>query len=107
LARFDDRSHHAGRYAESWEEAAKLFRGAMKKEDWKKSLTDVRTPLGKRITRKLLAKKYTTTLPGAPDGKYVVIQYETSFENKKTAIETITPMLDEDGRWRVSGYFIK
>jgi hypothetical protein len=22
-------------------------------------------------------------------------------------LETITPMLDPDGRWRVSGYFIK
>jgi hypothetical protein len=55
----------------------------------------------------LRSKHYTNTLPGAPDGEYVVIQYETSFENKKSAIETITPMLDEDGRWRVSGYYIK
>jgi hypothetical protein len=45
--------------------------------------------------------------PGAPDGKYVVIRYETSFRNKKAATETVTPMLDADGRWRVSGYFIK
>lgn len=30
-----------------------------------------------------------------------------SFRNKKAAIETVTPALDEDGRWRVSGYFIK
>jgi hypothetical protein len=44
---------------------------------------------------------------GPPDGEYVVIQFETSFENKKSAIETVTPMLDQDGKWRVSGYFIK
>ncbi len=48
-----------------------------------------------------------TSLPGAPDGEYVVIQYNTEFENKKVAIETITPMLDDDGKWRVSGYYIK
>jgi hypothetical protein len=59
------------------------------------------------ISRKLKSKKYTTSLPGAPDGKYVVIQYETSFEHKKSAIETVTPMLDKDGKWRVSGYYIK
>jgi hypothetical protein len=47
------------------------------------------------------------SLPGAPDGEYVVIQFATSFENKKSAIETVTPMLDSDGEWRVSGYFIK
>ena len=46
-------------------------------------------------------------LPGAPDGEYVVIQYESSFEHKQSAIETVTPMLDTDGKWRVSGYFIK
>ena len=50
---------------------------------------------------------YATSLPGAPDGEYVVIQYKTSFVNKKDAIETITPMLDKDGKWRVSGYYIK
>ncbi|MGA9534411.1 MAG: DUF4019 domain-containing protein [Desulfobacterales bacterium] len=27
--------------------------------------------------------------------------------NKTSAVETITPMLDKDGQWRVSGYYIK
>jgi len=45
------------------------------------------------------------SLPGAPDGEYVVIQYETQFEHH-TPAETVTPMLDKDGAWKVSGYFI-
>jgi len=53
------------------------------------------------------ATRYTTTLPGAPDGEHVVIQFDSSFTNKKTAVETITPMFDKDGVWRVSGYYIK
>ena len=48
-----------------------------------------------------------TSLPGAPDGEYVVIQFDTSFTNKKVAVETVTPMKDEDGIWRVSGYYVK
>jgi hypothetical protein len=48
-----------------------------------------------------------TQLPGAPDGQYVIIQYDTTFENKRKAIETITPMFDKDGIWRVSGYYIQ
>jgi hypothetical protein len=55
----------------------------------------------------LLSATYTTQLPGAPDGEYVVLQYDTSFEHKKTAIETVTPVMDKDGKWRVSGYYIK
>ena len=50
---------------------------------------------------------YTTNLPGAPDGEYVVIQYKTSFQNKASAIETVTPMRDPDGVYRVSGYYIR
>jgi hypothetical protein len=59
------------------------------------------------VARELKSKQYTKTLPGAPDGEYVVIQYKTTFENKKSAIETVIPMLEKDGRWRVSGYYIK
>jgi predicted SnoaL-like aldol condensation-catalyzing enzyme len=64
-------------------------------------------PLGKVISRKLKTTSYQTTLPGAPDGQYVVIQFETSFQNKKSASEIVTPMVDKDGKWRVSGYYIK
>jgi hypothetical protein len=96
-----------GKYVESWDEAAEYLRSAMPKETWVESLQAYRKPLGKLVSRKLLSKQYATTLPGAPDGEYVVIQYETSFENKKSAIETITPMLDKDGKWRVSGYYFR
>jgi hypothetical protein len=51
--------------------------------------------------------QYTKELPGAPDGEYVVIQFRAAYAKKKSAIETVTPMLDADGRWRVSGYFVK
>ena len=91
----------------SAEEAAEYFRAAVTREQWQRSMRAFRRPLGRVVSRKLKSKQYTNTLPGAPDGEYVVIQYETSFENKKSAIETIIPMLDEDGKWRVSGYYVK
>lgn len=96
-----------GNYSGSWEEAAEYFRHAVTMEQWQRSMTAFRGPLGKVVSRELKAKEYTRTLPGAPDVEYVVIQYDTSFENKKSAVETITPMLDTDGKWRVSGYYIK
>lgn len=95
------------KYAESWEQAAQFFKGAIQKEQWVQTMQSERKPFGKNISRVLKSKSYRTTLPGAPDGEYVVIQFTASFENKKSAIETITPMLDKDGQWRVSGYFMK
>jgi hypothetical protein len=97
----------SGKYADSWQEASQLFKNAVTKEQWQSALGTARTPLGKMLSRKLKSAKYTTTLPGAPDGEYVVIQFDSSFEHKQSAVETITPMVDKDGKWRVSGYFIK
>ena len=96
-----------GKYGDSWKEAALYFRNAISKEQWEKSLQAVRTPLGKMKSRQAQSKSYSTSLPGAPDGEYVVILFKTTFENKASAIETVTPMLDKDGKWRVSGYFIR
>jgi hypothetical protein len=96
-----------GEYEKSWDDAADYFKGAISKEDWKKSLEAGRKPLGKIVSRTVTSAKYSTSLPGAPDGEYVVIQYEASFENKQSAVETVTPMKDKDGEWRVSGYYIK
>jgi predicted SnoaL-like aldol condensation-catalyzing enzyme len=96
-----------GKYTESWDQSATYFKNAIKKDDWKRTVKAVREPLGNVISRSAKSQNYMTALPGAPDGKYVVIQFETSFTKKKAAIETITPMMDSDGKWRVSGYFIK
>jgi lysyl-tRNA synthetase class 2 len=92
---------------ESWNQAASLFKNALTIEGWKDSLSPVQALTGKIISRRLKSKKYATELPGAPDGEYVVIEYETSFEKKKNSVETIVPMKDADGEWRISGYFVK
>jgi hypothetical protein len=96
-----------GKYPETWDQAAGYFKTAVTRDQWLASLNAVRPPLGKVVARNLKSKMYTKTLPGAPDGEYVVIMYDTQFENKKSAVETVTPMLDKDGKWRVSGYYIK
>lgn len=98
---------NSGDYAESWQQASSTFKAHVTKDQWQKMISATLGPLGPNTSRKLKSARYTTTLPGAPDGEYVVIQYDSSFEHKQSAIETITPMLDKDGLWRVSGYYIK
>ena len=63
--------------------------------------------LGALQSRQLLSATEAHSLPGAPDGQYYVLRYHSSFEKKAEATETVTPMKDEDGHWRVSGYYIK
>ena len=97
----------AGQNVDSWEEASSFFKNAVKQDQWEQSLKTVRQPLGEVISRNLSSKTYTKTLVGAPDGEYVVMQFEASYENKKSALETITCVKEKDGNWRVASYYIK
>jgi len=97
----------AGDYAKSWVTGAEYFRNSVLQAQWVTSVARVRGSLGGLKSRRLVSAKYTRSLHGAPDGEYVVIQFATSFEKRAEATETVTPMKDRDGRWRVSGYFIR
>jgi hypothetical protein len=97
----------SGKYAQSWDEAADLMKGNVAKEQWQEILNRNRAPLGTLLSRKLTTAEYKEAIPGAPAGQYVVLQYESSFQNKSSVVETATPVLDRDGRWRVSVYYIR
>lgn len=96
-----------GQYGASWDQAAKLFKGSVTRERWIETARGVREPLGKLVSRKVTSRVMTETVPGGPDGTYVVIRFETVFEKKSAAVETVTPMRDPDGVFRVSGYYIR
>ncbi len=96
----------SGQFSESWEHSSSVFRETVPAEMWNDSLTGARAPLGKLVSRKVVFSRYTDALRGAPDRRYVIIQYEAQYEGNKLAIETVTPLYD-NGEWRVSGYFIR
>ena len=97
----------SGNYIKSWKEASEYFRGAVTEKGWVDALNGTRKPLGQLISRKLNKTQNAQSLPGAPDGNYVVMQFDTSFSNKKSAVETVTFMREKDGRWKAAGYYIK
>jgi predicted lipoprotein len=97
----------SGRYAESWEDSAAYFREAVPRAQWETTLAQARQPLGVTIARKVRSATYTRNLPGAPEGEYVVIQYNTRFENRPQSVETVTPMREKNGTWKVAGYHIR
>lgn len=94
------------RYADSWSEASSYFRSRVPREQWVAMVKGVRSPLGGVRSRILKNATSAKSLPGAPDGEYTVLQYETSYQNKASAMETITLMIDS-GKWRSAGYYIR
>ena len=97
----------ASDYLGTWEGAASMFKTAVSAQAWQQALQSVRAPLGAVRSRTDKSATFTRSLPGVPDGQYVVIQFDTTFENKAKTVETVTVALDRDGAWRVAGYFIK
>ena len=94
-------------YAQSWDDTGNVLKANVARDQWQEVLLRNRGPLGALISRKLTSAEYTTQLPGAPDGQYVVLQYESNFEHRSSVIETVTPVLDKDGKWRVCLYIAK
>ena len=96
-----------GDYARSWREASAYFQGAITEQAWVALLNGVRTPLGQLLSRQLTQVQHTTSMQGAPDGDYVVMQFDTRFEHKQAAVETVTFLQEKKGEWKAAGYYIK
>jgi len=94
-------------YGKSWSAAASMFKAAVTEAQWEAAVTQARGPFEPMGARHFLGAKYMTELPGAPKGEYVVIQYQVMAADDAKLVETITPMLDTDGTWRVSGYYVR
>lgn len=96
----------SGQYQESWRQTAAIFKSQVAQQQWTEQLQSLRPLLGGAERRTIRSAQRATSLPGAPDGDYVVLQFDTFFEKKKDAIETVT--LSHNGeKWLVAGYFIR
>lgn len=96
----------AKRWDESWSAAGTLFKSQMPQSRWASTIQPVRGPLGAVSSRSLKSITKSASLPGAPDGEYEVVQFQTSFANKAAAIETVVLSHEASG-WKVDGYFIR
>lgn len=94
-------------YARSWSTSATHLKNSVTQAQFASGVAAVRKPLGAVRSRKISSAKFAKSLPDAPDGDYVVIQFTTTFEHVKNATETVTPLKEPDGQWRVSSYYIR
>lgn len=94
-------------YAESWNEAAPAFQEAVTVEQWTEQAGTVRQQVGAVQEREFEAAESSTDPPNAPAGEYVLITYKSAFANLPSATETVATMKQEDGSWKVAGYFVQ
>jgi len=96
----------AGNYTKSWDNAGAFLKGQLNQAKWQEVLSSVRAPLGNVISREKIASSEHSSLPGVPAGEYLIVQFQTKFEQEKSAVETLT-LSKTEGQWFPVGYYIK
>ena len=95
-------------YAASWDKSSSLFQKAVDRPVWSQKVQSVRGPLGEVVARELVTVQLVVDPAGQPDGEFLVLSYESSFESKRRATETHTLVFEASTKlWLNAGYFIK
>ncbi|MEO5913220.1 MAG: DUF4019 domain-containing protein [Luteolibacter sp.] len=97
----------SGSLLKSWEQAAEFFKKSVTPDQWRQSMESFRKPLGEPKFRKLKNVTEATSLAGAPDGRYLVMQFETVFASERRLSELVTFQQGKDGIWRAAAYSIQ
>ena len=95
-----------GQYKTSWQQANSMVQQQVTAAQWQQSLQAARQPLGALMSRTLHSQQAHGSLPGAPDGRYLILTLQSQFEHKQEAIETLT-LKYHQGKWQPVGYFIR
>ena len=98
-----------GWYVQSYDELAAYAKERITSEKWQADMAAYRKPLGAPLKRKEIYLFYETEFPNAPKGEYIVIHFASIYNAapKSVLVESVTLMKQEDGSWKVSGYFMK
>ena len=95
----------AGSYAEAYDAASGLLKENVTRNEFVTAYQEGRSLLRTVRSRVFRSATPATTLPGAPDGDYVVFEFDADYEQKENAVERVTTAL-EAGTWRVAGHWV-
>jgi hypothetical protein len=104
----------AERYANAWAMASQSFKASVSQKDWRDGIRKIRKDYGRVVKRTGEKMAFRGQVPSPDDpnagttpGTEVSIIFSTKFAGSKQATEEMTMVLENDGIWRVAGYFIK
>jgi len=95
-----------GQFDSSWNGASTFFQAAISESAWVSSLSAARSSFGGLKSRKIIASTFSKTLPRAPNGTYIVFQFDTAFEKQVSTRETLAMIKVGGDVWRVAAYII-
>lgn len=97
----------SGQHEESWKRTGDYFKRTIPAAAWDDLMRSYRQPLGRTLSRSMKSVRQESSLPGAPDANYIVVKFDTVFERKKKAVETVITIAGENGMFTVVGYYVE
>ena len=91
----------------TWQAAGAQFQQAVSAGAWSEKLRSARGPLGPLSGRRLAVANSFDGLPGAPPGRYAILQYHAVYDGRQAVVEQLTLEQTAGGAWQVVGYFIR
>lgn len=91
-------------YGATWDEGGALLKDVITRPQWIAAMKAIRRPLGYVSARKLVNQELLKGLPNGTKGEFVKMRFQTSFQAKSSATETLLLMPNVRGDWLVISY---
>ncbi|KGB92641.1 DUF4019 domain-containing protein [Burkholderia cepacia] len=96
----------AGQYGAVWTDAAPFVKARFKQDQFAAQMQQARQSVGAvdhRGWAQITRIRYSNS-SSMPDGLYANVDYTTTLASGATVYEKLSFRLDDDGRWRLTGY---
>lgn len=94
----------AGTCAAAWQEFTPFAQILKSEAQWQRLHQALRLAYGPVEKRILRGVTLQTRYAMLPDGQYAIVQFDTVFRNKRSAVETIVLVQNQDKSWQVQDY---
>lgn len=76
-------------FQDAWSEMSPLYCAMNVQTQWQQRISAIRQAYGPIKSRELRRTSYRTSFRNAPDGEYIIMQFDSAFEYKFKGIETV------------------
>jgi len=97
----------ADHFAASWQQAAATLKEKITQSQWVEQLEKTRAVTGPLLHRRQEKLIFSKVADDSPEGKYILVIFNSDFQKRTGVKERVTVMLDSDSHWRVAGYFLQ
>lgn len=93
-------------YGAAWASASPLWKDSTSEEKWTAALRALREPLGGIQKREVVRALAATSIPGRPEGSYVIVQFRANFASRSDVMEKLTMARSASGDWQACEYAV-